>query len=292
MSSYRLVAPIRKHQKTSSIATLTNSAEGYGSLDGTEPDNNQEPPTPIRDVLSDTTSMTMTSPTHTHFDDTSVNAPTEISQSRRQLLGQKGNSHADGAKRKRGKGDSEGNGVGVGMHEIHHLAQDDAIDPTPFKYKPFQLASLVDAKDFNGLDALGGVERLLAGLGTNCQTGLSKRALQNESNGTPGSQGDGRPGAGTRIDAPQQHDRRGDDGGGGVPGIVVTAPEGDAHSKREDTPHEFSDDDDPAFFATLEQRRRVYGRNVLPHRRVKTLLQLMYAAWKDKVLVRMFSQHV
>ncbi|KAF7970842.1 hypothetical protein HWV62_22800, partial [Athelia sp. TMB] len=40
-----------------------------------------------------------------------------------------------------------------------------------------------------------------------------------------------------------------------------------------------------AFGADLEERRRVYGPNVLPHRVSKSLLQLMWLALKDKVLV-------
>ena len=41
-----------------------------------------------------------------------------------------------------------------------------------------------------------------------------------------------------------------------------------------------------AFGADLEERRRVYGPNVLPQRVSKSLLQLMWLALKDKVLVR------
>ncbi|EDR08465.1 Ca-transporting ATPase [Laccaria bicolor S238N-H82] len=41
----------------------------------------------------------------------------------------------------------------------------------------------------------------------------------------------------------------------------------------------------PAARATFEDRRRVYGENVLPHRASKTLLQLMWMALKDKVLI-------
>jgi Ca2+-transporting ATPase len=46
-----------------------------------------------------------------------------------------------------------------------------------------------------------------------------------------------------------------------------------------------ADEDGPAFTASLNERRKIYGRNVLPHRPSKTLLQLMWAALKDKVLV-------
>ena len=41
-----------------------------------------------------------------------------------------------------------------------------------------------------------------------------------------------------------------------------------------------------AFSASLEDRRRVFGENVLPSRKTKSLLSLMWLALKDKVLVR------
>lgn len=41
--------------------------------------------------------------------------------------------------------------------------------------------------------------------------------------------------------------------------------------------------------ATLEQRRKVYGRNELPQKPTKSLLQLMVLAFKDKILVSDFS---
>ncbi|KIP10478.1 hypothetical protein PHLGIDRAFT_84980 [Phlebiopsis gigantea 11061_1 CR5-6] len=40
-----------------------------------------------------------------------------------------------------------------------------------------------------------------------------------------------------------------------------------------------------AYAATMEDRHRVYGQNVLPSRKTKSLLQLMWLALKDKVLV-------
>ena len=44
-------------------------------------------------------------------------------------------------------------------------------------------------------------------------------------------------------------------------------------------------EDGPAFNAPIDERRRVYGENVLPTRKTKSLLQLMWLALKDKVLV-------
>ena len=44
-------------------------------------------------------------------------------------------------------------------------------------------------------------------------------------------------------------------------------------------------EDEPAFNAPLDERHRVYGKNILPTRKTKSLLQLMWLALKDKVLV-------
>ncbi|KDQ14940.1 hypothetical protein BOTBODRAFT_109588 [Botryobasidium botryosum FD-172 SS1] len=53
----------------------------------------------------------------------------------------------------------------------------DTTDPTPFAHIPLKLASLVDPKNLQALESLGGVTALIQGLGTNRTKGLSKRAL-------------------------------------------------------------------------------------------------------------------
>lgn len=107
----------------------------------------------------------------------------------------------------------------------------DTTDPTPFFQKPLVLASLVDPKNLEDLEAIGGVDGLLHGLGVD---------------GTRGLNADGSPSA----------------GGGAGPGMM-----------------------DAQFKASAEDRKRVYGDNVLPTKKTKSLLQLMWMACKDKVLV-------
>lgn len=143
------------------------------------------------------------------------------------------------------------------------LQQDENFDPAPFRYKPFELAHMLDPKSFDTLRAFGGTAGLLSGLGTSKERGLSKA-------------GDGRPGAGDGTS--HRHDTE-------KPAITLTEPGGDVHST-----HAPSDagNDAAAAAATIEDRRRVYGENVLPIRPSKSLLQLMWAALKDKVLVRPF----
>ena len=111
-------------------------------------------------------------------------------------------------------------------------ADDYTADPTPFAFKPCALAALVDPKSLEGLERMGGLEGLCAGLGTGRTNGLSAHSL----------------GQGASVDG-------GNSGGEGP------------------------------FAAPLSDRQRVYGTNSLPLRRSKSLLQLVWLALKDKVLV-------
>jgi Ca2+-transporting ATPase len=160
-------------------------------------------------------------------------------------------------------------------HKVE-LAQDDNIDPTPFTHKPYELAALLDPKSLEALEALGGVTGLLRGLGTTEEQGLGRHTLERTTTmksekGT--ALGDNRPGAGGG--ASPRHDPEKDEKT--VPAITLTDSGGKAQSP-----------DGAAFSSTLEDRRRIYGANLLPSRASKTLLQLMWAAMKDKVLVSFF----
>lgn len=106
----------------------------------------------------------------------------------------------------------------------------DTTDPTPFFQKPLVLASLVDPKNLEDLEAIGGTEGLLHGLGVDGTRGLNVDGSHSAGNGGP-----------SMMDA--------------------------------------------QFKASLEDRKRVYGDNILPTKKTKSLLQLMWMAMKDKVLV-------
>jgi Ca2+-transporting ATPase len=189
-----------------------------------------------------------------------------------------GDTHAESHTR----GDPEKTEDSTGQ-ERAKLDLDNDIDPTPFKSKPLALASLLDPKDFDALIQLGGVDGLLRGLGTHPTLGLRKKALsRSETYKTRQEAAAGSAEAGlSRGEKSDPND--------GPPGIVVTSPAGDVASGGEKDPrgrHDF-DEDGPAYTATLDRRRQVYGENILPQRRSKTLLQLMWLAFKDKVLVFM-----
>ncbi|TFK40151.1 Ca-transporting ATPase [Crucibulum laeve] len=132
---------------------------------------------------------------------------------------------------------------------------------------------MLDPKSLDSLTAFGGIDGLLQGLGTNAEHGLSKAALLRTATGLDEKTGDGRPGAGSG--ASHRHDPEKQD----APAIMLTEPGG--HVRAPPPPG----DDGPAFGATIEERKKVYGENVLPQRASKTLLQLMWLALKDKVLI-------
>ena len=120
------------------------------------------------------------------------------------------------------------------------LTQDEHIDPTPFIFRPFHLASLVGLKNLESLEAMGGVNGLLAGLGVDPTNGLTigERKSGNDSD------------------------------------TVITTPTGGK-----------AETEGAAYISTVGDRQRVYGCNALPVRRSKSLLELMWLALKDRVLV-------
>jgi Ca2+-transporting ATPase len=116
-----------------------------------------------------------------------------------------------------------------------HEHEEEPVDPTPFVFEPYHLASLVDPKNLESLEAIGGIEGLLAGLGTNPASGLRINGMESKS-----------------VDAPSDEEAANEGG---------------------------------AYTGTVEDRQRVYGSNVLPVRKSRSLLELMWLTLKDKVLV-------
>lgn len=279
--------PVKQHGRKASWAS---SGEGHSSIDDTEPDHGGLGHSSLHRVASAATSMTVASPTHTHVDNLS-----ERSRSRSRSRAKKDSADSDGVtavsdttrhpsgEHRRSLDTGKGKAADIEEDPKNtrvDLEQDpEDVNPAPFEFKPYTLASMLDPKNLEALEALGGVKGLLKGLGTSRTRGLGRKALmRNGSFDT--SDGDGRPGAG--IGSSQRHDRQGEEEGeGGVPGIVVTSPDEEG-----DDGKDAEDEDESAYSASLDERRRVYGHNVLPHRATKSLLALMWLALKDKVLVR------
>ncbi|KAF7312342.1 Calcium-transporting ATPase [Mycena indigotica] len=238
-----LLSPLdgtKSHQRKGSNATFATTA-----TDVTEPDHSPRPEEELRNIKSNTTSVTHVgsrSASRAKRDATDSDTATTISKSKK------------GAE-----------------HEAAALESD--IDPTPFRYRPNHLAMMLDPKNLETLEEMGGVDGLLESLGTSPDTGLRGDSLTRTQTTASGQgPGDGRPGAG--VGASQRHDP--EKGAETVPAITLTDPQGEKSTDWDST---------AAFSASLNERRRVYGDNVLPRRKTKSLLSLMYAAMKDKVLI-------
>lgn len=244
------------------------------------------------------------SPTHTHFDHdgaasefdgTTMRSRSGSAHSRAKLISPRPSDeeHDAASASKKGK-DAAADGAEDDKDAPRpalDLSADDAIDAGPFAVKPYRLASLVDPKSLSSLEQIGGVEGLLRGLGTHAKTGLSAAAIGKAAGARPGAGPDAGAGegAGQRHDRPKRVSEELD--AEAVPGIVVTGPGSEVDVSRGRRPHsadgheEEDDDDEKVYSASLEERRRVFGANVLPTRKTKSLLQLMWLAMKDKVLV-------
>jgi Ca2+-transporting ATPase len=154
------------------------------------------------------------------------------------------------------------------------LTQDAQLDTTPFPrtHAPFQLASLVDPKDIEKLTDLGGTTGVLEALGTDSDRGLTTEG-RSRSHGAVGLQDDGLVKSDTAaIEKEFSNEKGKDKDASAVHGTAGS--EGDDHHDRSSS-----------YFATIEDRQRVYGKNIVPTKKSKSLLMLMWIALQDKVLV-------
>ncbi|KAI0787507.1 calcium-translocating P-type ATPase [Fomes fomentarius] len=259
-----------------------------GSTEGTEPDSHSISLQPLTPQHTGGDGSTIVSPTNTHYDGSDIDATTMRSRSLER------SKYEDD-----GRAGKTGGNEGEQQEEARptlDLARDETIDAGPFAFKPYRLASLVDPKNLDLLKEMGGITGLMKGLGTHRKRGLSKKALGKVADAShhgsfvSPSDKDGRPGAGddpgAGAGASQRHDRQPETAAGDVPKLVLTGPGGEGvsivGSASEDEPEAGGG---PTYDAALEERRRVFGANVLPVRPSKSLLQLMWLALKDKVLV-------
>ncbi|KAH9052624.1 hypothetical protein EDB87DRAFT_1835780 [Lactarius vividus] len=159
------------------------------------------------------------------------------------------------------------------------LKQDAGLNVEPFAFKPLELAYLVDPKNLDNLERLGGVDGLLRGLGTNRHHGLSTKPTQPASRNpeiTNAAHQDCEettpPKPDTTISSPI-----------GVPeGLQHAAGLGGGFDAGHLASLKVSA---RAYAATLQDRRCIYEHNILPQRPTKTLFLLMWLALQNKVLV-------
>jgi Ca2+-transporting ATPase len=111
------------------------------------------------------------------------------------------------------------------------------------------LASLLDPKNLDALQVFGSIDTLLDGLGTDHLWGLTLTGT-----------------AGAGVGTSQRHNWQ---------PLSVATPHDRLEVQVSDNPHT----------ALIDDRKRVFGDNVLPQRTSKSLLALMWLALQDKVLV-------
>jgi Ca2+-transporting ATPase len=252
------------HRRKGSIGSV--SSIGSGSTTEQDADDNSSfTLNPLRSADSDVTS-TQSSPTYTHVDTASGvgSRPSSVTSFFKKTV-----------HRVRGRSPSSSREAELARPATLDLKQEADLDVHPFAFKPLQLASLVDPKSLETLESMGGVDALLRGLGTHPDHGLST-----ESGSPP-----------TRLASPDptlqsftvSHDPP-------KPDIMITSPAGEPQGLQStvslggDVPAEFQSFEE-VYRTSIEDRERIFGQNILPRRPSKSLLQLMWLALKDKVLV-------
>jgi P-type Ca2+ transporter type 2C len=296
LSSLNLLAPPPPgHRRKGSIATV--SSIGSSSTERDIDETSSIGLSPVPSAHSDVTSM-LPSPTHTHVDvgsdvgsrptsaigffkktvhrvRRSSPSPSGESDVGSDITGKGGGGEGDNADVKR-------KGPQVARPAVLDLKQEADLNVDPFAFKPLQLASLVDPKSLESLEGMGGVDALLRGLGTHRTRGLTTNpaTIQSQhwspdpdpSSQDPSSSHDG------DTDPPR-------------PNIMITSPTGVPQGLQSTASlgsvgpsHAivFSED---VYSASIEDRQRIFGQNVLPRLPTKSLYQLMWLALKDKVLV-------
>jgi Ca2+-transporting ATPase len=160
------------------------------------------------------------------------------------------------------------------------LKQEVDLNVEPFSFEPLQLAGLVDPKSLENLESLGGLEGLLHGLGSHPLRGLITKLTPPTESPDPATVHAVTP-FGIEMSSPEPNIMN--TSPTGVPeGLKSTASLGGGSSMGRSSSLKFSAG---AYEATLEDRERIYGQNILPRRPSKSLLRLMWLALQDKVIV-------
>ncbi|KAJ3079954.1 plasma membrane calcium, partial [Quaeritorhiza haematococci] len=152
-----------------------------------------------------------------------------------------------------------GAGTAVNHHHHHEPGTEAANIPNnPFLFSPTQLEALFDGKNIKLLKEYGEVEGILAGLFVDPKTGLCNMANDDPSKDPLDQHQHGHPQTSPKATHDNLH------GGAGAGQAAIA--------------------DGAGTTPTPADRRRVFGRNVLPPVRSKTIFELMWLAMQDKIL--------
>ncbi|KAL1923033.1 uncharacterized protein VTP21DRAFT_9409 [Calcarisporiella thermophila] len=158
--------------------------------------------------------------------------------------------------------------------------------PAPFAFTIAQLQNLIDPKNIDALRELGGLAGILKGLHTDATFGLSK---EESAPFDPVTLDDIRGLSSEKVKAPEPEKVRGDikvDDVKTADGVMADTKK--ASDQKADTPNKIlrkatqMSTKEPTLFP---QRKTVYGTNVLPAKKPKNILQLMWMAFQEKILI-------
>ena len=287
LSSLHLAPPSRSYRRKGSTGTVSSIASSSTTEQDAD-DSSSSRLSPLRPPHSDVTS----SPTYAHVDTTSdvdsrSSSVTSFFKSTihrvRRSSPSPGRETDAGSNMTQSDGQrKDSKGAELARPVMLDLKQEADLDVHPFLFKPLQLASLVDPKSLEVLESMGGVNTLLRGLGTHPTLGLSTES------GSPPAHFPSSPGpAHQDFTVSRTTDK---DKGPLRPDIMITSPAGEPRGLQSttslggDVSAEFQCSEE-AYRTSIEDRQRIFGQNVLPRRPIKSLLQLMWLALKDKVLV-------
>ncbi|KKA30127.1 hypothetical protein TD95_002001 [Thielaviopsis punctulata] len=142
------------------------------------------------------------------------------------------------------------------------------LSSTQFPYSPGHLSKLLNPKSLNAFLALGGLQGLEKALHTNCNTGLSPEETRISDNVTF-----------EQVAAPGAAKY-------GSFGTEMPRSDSDSHSTStldsvaKPTAHSLHHSTD-----SFADRKAIYGDNTLPEKKPKSILQLAWIAYNDKVLI-------
>ena len=272
-SSLYLAPPPHGHRRKGSIGSVS-SIGGGSTTEQDADDNSSFRLSPLRSTHSDVTS-TLPS-THTHVDTASDvgSRPSSVTSFFKKTLHRLRRPPPPPSRETDTGPDTTRNDG-----QMLNLKQEADLDVHPFAFKPLQLASLVDPKNLETLESMGGVGALLRGLGTHPDHGLSTES------GSPLAHI-----ASPDPTLPSFTVSHATDKDPPNPDIMITFPAGEPQGLQStgslggDAPAGFQSSEE-VYRTSIEDRQRIFGQNVLPRRPSKSLFQLMWLALKDKVLV-------
>ena len=262
LSSLALLAPpSQAHRRKPSTATCSSISSNFADHDT------------VPSCRSDTLN-TLPSPTNTHIDavsDTSrPSTPAAFFKRTVQRVRHPSSSPNDdfemGSAITRDSADVNRVRAELAYPAVLDLKQEADLNVEPFPFKPLQLASLVNSKNLESLESLGGISGLLYGLGVHRHHGLNSQ-IESRAPATI----DAVTPFGTYMTPPKPD------------GLQSTASLGGGSSGGRPASFKFPAG---AYEATIEDRQRIYGQNILPDQRPsKSLRRLMWLALQDKVVV-------